>query len=923
MSFWGEREEEERECRICREEGEPDRPLLHPCACSGSIKWCHETCLLDWLKASGRKNVCETCGRSLTFNPFYLPNAPEVLSPLEFVWLFFVRLVRRSPVLLRVVCVGVTWLYALPVFASVTLSVLRRGGVDLSRGLVWALSLSSPFATWEQGMWILFVGFCSMFLLITVVDFVRQYESGVFNLEVEQLRQQHRLFQAPQALNGGGDHPLDLAAAAAAAGVGLERHHHNNDDDLPWLMDPDHGFDHLADAGAEAAADGNGNAGDFDLDDEHDGLEDWIGLRGPLSRMVNHALVVCFFVVMFLCAFLCMPVLPGRALLRMARLTPLPPPNLIKTREGPFGVFQLDNKCYLQDVDVAWHSLGKVGLEVAAIALGTTAEMLCLFAGNLALALWCRFIISTPTWRYAFQVSTSICRIQKVICLFTFKMLIFPIILGFLVEYAARPLLAWTGEDRLFFAAERPHLAVLVLWFTGITHTLLVSVNVILLRDILHPMVLEGVIRTRDPNVNQFLPMLLEPWAHQTKRTLMTCLIYTTIVLLFVALPARILPTRLVPLTSLHVSLFFPSLEVPASLVLFHLWMLTELERNKPRVVHLQERFFAFWCQTLGLTRYLLPVPVDVAEYEHARREVLARAAQMHWLDSIPKVDDNLLQLRVTPKYASGRVAVLGCLCWAVWLIMSLIVLLIPFHVGMLVGYCFPVAAPWLTTDVRWFFVGWYLVEFVGERLVDLQQLGRGIATHVRNVQLLLYAVFFVLYSPIVCGLFSVLLVGPLDATFAIERYREMSSNNELVLCFLADLVRSQPLSRMWFAGLPILAAFSFTNTARMGIWHNFMHGRFDLAVSICLLTNLYLVVFQLVGIACGLGVWKHALVASFAKSPLYVVRLFILLALGFGAAIWLFMRNWAEVKSGCQRIHQSLKDEKYLLGKRLINFES
>lgn len=59
-------------CRICRCEGETERPLYHPCKCSGTIKYVHNDCLLSWLRMSG-KEKCEVssqhpCKRP---QPFY------------------------------------------------------------------------------------------------------------------------------------------------------------------------------------------------------------------------------------------------------------------------------------------------------------------------------------------------------------------------------------------------------------------------------------------------------------------------------------------------------------------------------------------------------------------------------------------------------------------------------------------------------------------------------------------------------------------------------------------------------------------------------------------------------------------------------------------------------------------------------------
>ena len=41
-----EEEPEERECRICRGDAEPGNPLYVPCDCRGSIRYCHEECLV-------------------------------------------------------------------------------------------------------------------------------------------------------------------------------------------------------------------------------------------------------------------------------------------------------------------------------------------------------------------------------------------------------------------------------------------------------------------------------------------------------------------------------------------------------------------------------------------------------------------------------------------------------------------------------------------------------------------------------------------------------------------------------------------------------------------------------------------------------------------------------------------------------------
>src|SRR5205085_22997 len=42
-------------CRICRGEGSGEEQLFYPCKCSGSIKFVHQACLMEWLSHSQKK----------------------------------------------------------------------------------------------------------------------------------------------------------------------------------------------------------------------------------------------------------------------------------------------------------------------------------------------------------------------------------------------------------------------------------------------------------------------------------------------------------------------------------------------------------------------------------------------------------------------------------------------------------------------------------------------------------------------------------------------------------------------------------------------------------------------------------------------------------------------------------------------------
>ena len=50
-------------CRVCQCNGD-EEILINPCNCSGSVKWVHESCLVQWMKSSF-KDSCELCLRKI------------------------------------------------------------------------------------------------------------------------------------------------------------------------------------------------------------------------------------------------------------------------------------------------------------------------------------------------------------------------------------------------------------------------------------------------------------------------------------------------------------------------------------------------------------------------------------------------------------------------------------------------------------------------------------------------------------------------------------------------------------------------------------------------------------------------------------------------------------------------------------------
>ncbi|EME45108.1 hypothetical protein DOTSEDRAFT_43512 [Dothistroma septosporum NZE10] len=100
-------------CRICRSEGTPDEPLFYPCKCSGSIKFVHQECLMEWLSHSHKKH-CELCKTPFRFTKLYDANMPKTLPWHVFIGRACLHLATMFVRGCRGLLVGAVWLVILP-----------------------------------------------------------------------------------------------------------------------------------------------------------------------------------------------------------------------------------------------------------------------------------------------------------------------------------------------------------------------------------------------------------------------------------------------------------------------------------------------------------------------------------------------------------------------------------------------------------------------------------------------------------------------------------------------------------------------------------------------------------------------------------------------------------------------------------------
>ncbi|KAF9696628.1 hypothetical protein EKO04_005400 [Ascochyta lentis] len=100
-------------CRICRGEGTDDEPLFYPCKCSGSIKYVHQECLMEWLSHTQKKH-CELCKTSFRFTKLYHPGMPTRIPTAVFLRRAALHVLNMFLTWCRGVLVASVWLVLLP-----------------------------------------------------------------------------------------------------------------------------------------------------------------------------------------------------------------------------------------------------------------------------------------------------------------------------------------------------------------------------------------------------------------------------------------------------------------------------------------------------------------------------------------------------------------------------------------------------------------------------------------------------------------------------------------------------------------------------------------------------------------------------------------------------------------------------------------
>ncbi|GER56608.1 RING/U-box superfamily protein [Striga asiatica] len=996
-------------CRICRNPGEADNPLRYPCACSGSIKFVHQDCLLQWLNHSNARQ-CEVCKHPFSFSPVYADNAPIRLPFQEFIVGMAMKACHVLQFFVRLSFVLSVWLLIIPfiTFWIWRLAFVRSFG-EAQRLFMSHLSTTVILTDCLHGF-LLSASIVFIFLGATSLrDYFRHLrELGGQDADREDegdrngarnARRQAAQANRNVAVDGNGE---DGGGAQGIAGAGQIIRRNAENVAARWEMQA---------ARLEAQVEQM-----FDGLDDADGAEDvpfdeLVGMQGPVFHLVENAFTVLASNMIFLGVVIFVPFSLGRVILYylswilssatnpvLSTVVPLTESALslanITLKSALTAVVNLtsdsnQNKSLLGQVTeilkanatgqteasnnitsavatdlLKAQSLGASRLsDVTTLAVGYMFifSFVIFYLGIITLIRYSRgepltmgrfygiasLAETIPSlFRQFVAAMRHLMTMIKVAFLLVIELGVFPLMCGWWLDVCTIRMFGKSISQRVEFFSVSPLASSLVHWVVGIVYMLQISIFVSLLRGVLRNGVLYFLRDPADPNYNPFRDLIDDPVHKHARRVLLSVAVYGSLIVMLVFLPVK-LAMRMVPsIFPLDISVSDPFTEIPADMLLFQICIPFAVEHFKLR--HTLKSLLRYWFTAvgwaLGLTEFLLPRPDDNGGNDngngdmgrHDRGQAQADDHEhMRVLEDVRRVVGNLNAAEEVDAYEPVdpdrwafvlRIVLLLVVAWMTLLVFNSALIIVPVSLGRSLFNALPllpITHGIKCNDLYAFVIGSYVIwtGLAGARYcldlirtrrtrLLLSQIWKWCGIIVKSFALLSIWIFVI---PVLIGLLFELLVivpmrVPVDESPVFLLYQDWA----LGLIFLKIWTRMVMLDHMmplvddsWRVKFERVREHGFSRL--QGLWvlrEIVVPIIMKLLTALCVPYVLSRGVFPILGypLVVNSAVYRFAWLGCLVFSVLYFcVKRF---------HVWF------------TNLHNSIRDDRYLIGRRLHNFD-
>lgn len=216
--------------------------------------------------------------------------------------------------------------------------------------------------------------------------------------------------------------------------------------------------------------------------------------------------------------------------------------------------------------------------------------------------------LDTPMTRQVFRVLRYLATFVKIVVLIVFEFGIFPLGCGWWLDICTLKLLNSTLESRAAFCREFPWTCTAGHWFLGIFYMVHVSLFVSLLREVLRPELLWFLRNPDDPDFRPFRELVEKPLSRHARRMCLSVCIYAPLILAVVYVPSWLCLTVLPTVFPFNLSDFSNSLlEIPfGNLLVVPLVSLVHHVRPGAVVRRLVKEWIGFTGHALGIAHLIL-----------------------------------------------------------------------------------------------------------------------------------------------------------------------------------------------------------------------------------------------------------------------------------------------------------------------------
>lgn len=884
-------------CRVCRSEGTQDKPLYHPCVCTGSIKFIHQECLVQWLKHS-RKEYCELCKHRFAFTPIYSPDMPSRLPVQD----IFAGLVTSIGTAIRYwfhyTLVAFAWLGVVPLTACRIYKCLFTGSVSSLLTLpLDMLSTENLLADCLQGC---FVVTCTLCAFISLVWLREQIVHGGAPLWLEQNQQQPANAagppnEAPGQGNGGAEQPIPAPAEPpgenAAAGDApdlpadpAEEMELDNEDE------EDGGAEDAADANNGAQDDMNWNALEWDRAAEELTWERMLGLDGSLV-FLEHVFWVVSLNTLFILVFAFCPY-----------------------HIGHFSVVGLGFEEYVR----ASHFEGLITTIVGYVLLAITLIV-------------CHGLAALVRFQRSRRLLGVCYIVVKVSLLVVVEIGVFPLICGWWLDICSLEMFDASLKDRELSFESAPGTTMFLHWLVGMVYVFYFASFILLLREVLRPGVLWFLRNLNDPDFNPVQEMIHLPIYRHLRRFILSVVVFGSIVLLMLWLPIRIIKHIFPSFLPYNVMLYSdaPVSELSLELLLLQVVLPALLEQGHTR--QWLKGLVRAWTVTAGylldLHSYLLG---DQEDNDNNANQQANNINQQARNNAIPVVGEGLhaahqailqqggpvgFQPYHRPMKFPLRIVLLILFMCLTLLLASLVCLTLPVFTGRWLMSFWTGSAKIheLYTAACGLYVCWLSIRAITVLLAWMPQGRRVILLKVQEwtlmiLKTLIVAVLLAGVIPLLLGLlFELVIVAPLrvplDQTPLFYPWQDWALG-VLHAKIIAAITLMGP---QWW--LKTVIEQVYANGIR-NIDLHFIIRKLAAPVIAVLLLSLCIPYVISVGIVPLLGVTME--MQNLVQRRIYPFLLMVVVLMGI---LSFQIRQF-------KRLYEHIKNDKYLVGQRLVNYE-